>query len=81
MKTGSTDPLLMPRAGAGTEHVAIRMSPDGKGIFMLPASAVRAGATDAGDPIPITSASKTYIVASRARKTKMRQVKARIADL
>jgi hypothetical protein len=40
--------------------------PDGKGIFMLPASAVRAGATDAGDPIPITSASKAYIVASRA---------------
>ena len=59
-------PTANARAGAGTEHVAIRMSPDGKGIFMLPASAVRAGASDAGDPIPITSASKTYIVASRA---------------
>ena len=59
-------PTANARAGAGTEHVAIRMSPDGKGIFMLPASAVRAGATDAGDPIPITSASKTYLVASRA---------------
>ena len=59
-------PTANARAGAGTEHVAIRMSPDGKGIFMLLASAVRAGATDAGDPIPITSASKAYIVASRA---------------
>lgn len=46
------------------EGVALRISDDGKGVFMLTATAVNYGMSNAGDPIPIISNYGQYLIAS-----------------
>jgi hypothetical protein len=60
-------PTANARSGVGTDKVALKFTNDGKGIFLLSAFDVGQGATDAGDPIPITVSTQNYIVATRAR--------------
>jgi hypothetical protein len=64
--TGDHVPTANAHSGVGTDKVALKIASDGKGIFALTAFQMSAGATDAGDPIPITLTTKDYIVASRA---------------
>ena len=62
---GPTANALSALPGDAAEKVAIKFSADGKGVYVLTSTAVKYGATDAGNPIPLTSKSDAYIVASR----------------
>jgi hypothetical protein len=57
------------RENARPQRFAIRMSDDKKGIFLLSASQLDSGITDAGEPIPIIYADSggACIVANRAK--------------
>lgn len=59
-------PTANARSGTGANKIALKIANDGKGIFLLNSYDVGIGATDAGDPIPITLKIKDYIVASSA---------------
>jgi len=53
--------------GARADKYALSMTADGKFIFLLATFEVEQGATDAGDPIPISYKDGNYIVANRAK--------------
>jgi len=51
-------------SGPASDYFALRISTDGKGIFILSEDAVRVGVSDPGDPIPIVSNYGQYLRAS-----------------
>jgi hypothetical protein len=59
-------PIAKAQANAGTDKLALRVAPDGKGIYMLTAASTAAGVTDAGDRNPIVTSTSDYVVASKA---------------
>ncbi len=60
------DKTANAQSSIGTDKFALKIAEDGKGIFLLSAVDVQYGATDAGNPIPITLKTDDYIVANRA---------------
>jgi hypothetical protein len=56
-------------SGPASDNFALRMSANGKGIFILSDEDVRLGVSDPGDPIPIVSNYGQYLRASDTRDT------------
>jgi hypothetical protein len=73
MNGAGVAPTANARSGAGTDKVALKITNDGKGVLLLSALDVGHGATDAGDPIPITVWTQSFIVANRARGLERRE--------
>ena len=53
------------RAAPGADIVAIKISPDGRGVSTLTAESVRLGTTDAGPPMQIIEKTRSSIIAVR----------------